>query len=230
MSQYTHFVPVGHTRETLISSIKELIKEYPVSKVILILGKNEQDESEQKARKVADDVEKELSFIKFDRTYTDLFDVLTAASDLVLRARQEQAKGLMVLFNLSGSLRTVDIAGYIASVITKSESCVGVPDYKDGKICGIKKVYPIPKLPSWDITDSKIKVLGLLDDEKWKTLDDLSKEFDPDSEIKLESKKSKMSFHMNDLKKLEFIETVRDKKTLLVRRTKLGRVFYNGLS
>ena len=228
---YTHIVPVGHTKEMLISSIKESIKKYPITKVVFILGINEEDESEKKARKVADEVEKALGIIKCERSYTDLFDIPTAANDLVNKVVDEEKTDSKVLFNLSGSLRTIDIAGYIAAVITKSDVIVGIPKYRGDKIVGIKEFLPAPTLPLPEISTIKLSVLALLDDEKWKSLDELSRAFDTESDIKIGSKKSKISFHLEDLKKLGFIETEKkDKnKILFIRINKLGLAYYNRL-
>lgn len=103
------------------------MKNYPVSKVILVLGKNRENASEKRARKVAEQVRKDLGFLSFDSMETDAKDVVSAATDLVIRARQEKKSGNRIVYNLSGSLRTLDIAGYIASLLTGSQASVGIP-------------------------------------------------------------------------------------------------------
>jgi len=222
-------VPVGHTKETLLSSIKASVRTYPINKVVLVLGINKDEKSERRARKIADEVEKGLEIILCERMYTDLFDVLTATNDLVIKAKNEKKSGNKVVFNISGSLRTVDIAAYIASVITKSISIVGVPEYKNDNIVGVKEVYEVPNIPASGLSDVKLSVLALLDKENWKSLNEISENFDKTSNIKLDSKKSKMSFHLDDLKRLKLVETKKDNKILLVRLSKLGLAYYNGL-
>jgi hypothetical protein len=224
---YTHFVPVGHTKETLVDSIKESIKNYPVNKVILVLGKNKEEESEKKARRVADEVKKELALINFGSMETDVKDVIAAANDLVVQARQEKKEGSKVVFNLSGSLRTLDIAGYIASLLTKSYSCVGIPDYKEGKASGIKDICPLPEIPVIEITKPKVDILELLSMDEWISLEELSKKYAAKSKIKALSKKSKTSFHLIELRKFKLIETDKPKKLLLIKLTKLGLLYYN---
>jgi hypothetical protein len=226
MVKYTHIVPVGHTPEILEESIKESIKTYPVNKLILVLGRNEDEEGEKMAREVADKVEKNLAFITSERFKTDLFDVLTAVDDLVQKTNKEKKDGSKVIFNISGSLRTIDIACYITSLLTGSDSCVGAPLYKNKKLVGLRGLCPLPIIPIIKPTAVKVSILGMLDTKNWKSLEDLADEYNQE-DIKIGSKKSKISFHLKDLKEANLVETTKKDKTLTIRLTKLGSVYYN---
>jgi len=93
---------------------------------------------------------------------TDAKDVVSAATDLVIRARWEKAEGNRIVYNLSGSLRTLDIAGYIASLLTGSQACVGIPAYEDDRITGIKGMAALPEIGVIGLSLPKRKVLSLL--------------------------------------------------------------------
>ncbi len=232
MSGVVHIVPVGHTTATLLDSIKQAIakslEEYPISKVVFVLGKKDYEESEKKARDVADDVEKGLGIIPCERIYVDLDDVLSAAYDIVLKIKRERTDK-DVIVNLSGSLRTVDIAGYIAASITNSKVIIGLPSYKDGKLEGVRAVKDISLMPIEEISPEKLSVLGLLNTSEWKSLDDLAKELSKKSKAGYKSLKSKISFHLKYLRQKKFVETKREKRTLLIKLSGLGKVYYEGL-
>jgi hypothetical protein len=233
-------IPVGHTAITLLDSIRLTIKgsvidsskEYPLSKVVFVLGNKENEESEKKARGVAKEVEKKLCAllgIPCDSIKVDLDDTLSAANDIAQRIREEKRTGNRVVLNLSGSLRTVDIAGYIAASATDSEVIIGLPAYKNDKLVGIREVRNIPLIPIEKISNEKLSILGLLDTTEWKSLDILAKVLSKNSEAEVESLKSKISFHLNYLRERQFVETKKEKKVLLIKLSKLGNVYYEAL-
>lgn len=229
MSGTVHIVPIGHTKETIIDSIKKSLSMYPISKVVFVLGDREQA-SETKARVVAAEVEKSLGLIPCEKIQMDLEDVLGTAHKLVLKIREEKKVFEEIILNLSGSLRTVDIAGFMAASITESKVLIGPPEYdKEGKIKGVKYVIDVPLMPVEKMSEEKLEVLGLVSIKEWKSLDALSIELGKKTKLKPNSLKSKIRFHLGDLKGKKFIETKKDGKTLLIKLSELGKVYYEGL-
>jgi len=156
---------------------------------------------------------------------TDAKDVVSAATDLVIRARWEKAEGNRIVYNLSGSLRTLDIAGYIASLLTGSQACVGIPAYEGDRITGIKGMAALPEIGVIELSKPKRKVLSLLSRDEWITLEELSRRYGAKSAITEGSKKSKTSYHLAELSRRGLIETEKEKKVMRIRMTGIGRMY-----
>lgn len=229
MEKVVHFIPVGHTKITLTEGMRQ----FPVHKIILILGK-EKGAGEQKAREIAEDIIREFKHLGETETLTvDLDDIYSTALALTKAIKKEQSEGNHVKVNASGSLRTAGISCYISSAITGADMYIAIPSYEDGIITGVKQVINIPRFPLKRFGKSEHKILNLLLKKgPVKSLDMLIKEM-KGGEIKKSSylkERAKISYHIKKLKKEEMIETVREGKNLRIDLTQFGKVYATSIS
>ncbi|MDK2796409.1 MAG: CRISPR-associated protein Csa3, partial [Archaeoglobaceae archaeon] len=122
----TQFVFVGHKKERILESIRAL-REQPVSKIVLFVGEEDLP-GEEKARRVAEELKKDLETIyDVEIGKIDKRNVIKAAKQLIEMIRREKEWGKKVLLNASGSLRSVAIAAYIAACVTNSRIITSIP-------------------------------------------------------------------------------------------------------
>lgn len=221
MDEATHIVPVGHTPETLIESLRR----HPLNRVVFIVGDKPERDSEKKARDVMEKVKKALGSLSYDHLPVDPEDVFSSAILIAERINTE-AETAQVKVNLSGSLRTIGIAAYIAALMTKSEAYVGVPEYKNGRAEGVSEIVNLPLIPVNELSEGKQNILDIVGDSV-KSLDEIVTNLNP--KIKPGSKeyvseKSRISHHLKDLKDL-FVETDKDGRNLQVELTQLGKLY-----
>src|SRR5512139_3146086 len=115
----TALVFIGHTKERIIESIRS-VRSFSIDKIILVVGEQEST-GEQKARGIAEELTLDMAtFFDVETIRSDKKDVIRAAQQITSIIRREKATKRDVLLNMSGSLRTFSIAGYIAGCITES--------------------------------------------------------------------------------------------------------------
>lgn len=220
MEEITHIVPVGHTKETLVQSLRR----FPVSKVVLVLGNKPETDSEKKAREIAKQVKEELGSIPCEEIEVDGDDIPSAALTIIEKIKKEE--GVKVIINLSGSLRSIGVAAYIAALVTESETYIGIPEYVNGKVIGVQKIVEVPIIPLIPFSAGKREILHALSKSEL-TLDELIKKLRPkikkcSSEYAIE--KSRLSHHITDLKEEHFIESTGGKNAK-INLTKLGQIY-----
>jgi CRISPR-associated protein Csa3 len=223
MVETVHYVPVGHTPQTLIESLRH----YPVSKVVFLTGDKEDSEGEKKARKVLADVKTALGTTPTDSIYLDLDDIPGCALKIIEQVKKEKSKE--VLFNLSGSLRSLDLACYMAALATNTKTYVGIPKYQKGKITGISEVKEIPLIPIKPYYPEKTKILQTLKTEK--TLEELITILKPKLKKKTQAyltERSRLSHHIKDLNKDRLIQTRKEGKKITIKLTALGKLYLEG--
>jgi len=226
MKEITHIVPVGHTKETLVESLRR----FPVSKIVLVLGDKPEIESEKIARGIAEKVKAEMGSVPCEEIYVDLDDVLSIALVLVRRIRAEVKSGCGVKLNLSGSLRSVDIAGYAAALMTSTPVYIGIPAYERNRIVGIKGIQTMPLIPIKEFFSEKKEIIQLLGSVGGIYLEDIIKKLRPDLNSEdYDKERSRLSYHIKDLKKEGFVETEKDGRKLKVRLSGVGRIYVEGL-
>ena len=160
LKKITHIVLVGHTKDILVNSVKQ----FPVHKVILIVGKDSNVTGENKVYDTAGKIEQELKgFVDIERKEVDKLDVLSGAIDILKIIKEERAKEHDIKINISGSLRTIGIACYIAALITGSEVYSALPAYDSEKIIGIKEILNVPLFPIKDVSAEQMRILKVLE-------------------------------------------------------------------
>lgn len=223
MVKIAHIVPVGHTKETLTQSIDR----FSVSKVIFVLGKDTSLESEKRAHATAKEVEKEFPNVEFENILVDVDDIYGTATKLIEKIRHEKAEGYDVKINLSGSLRPVGLAGYMAALFTSTPVYVGTPSYSNGRANGIRNLIDIPLIPLKKFSREKmniIKQIGLGN----KTLKEMIKDLPPESNFA--SEQSRLSYHLKDLKNDGIIKIERKGREINIELSELGNFFFKSMN
>lgn len=221
MDKVTHIVPVGHTAETLIESLRR----HPLNRIIFIVGNKPKRDSEKKAQLIVKKVKDALGSLSYDELPVDPEDVFSAAIAISQKINEEPESS-EVMVNLSGSLRTIGIAAYIAALMTKSKAYVGVPDYKDDKPVGIREIVNLPLIPVNELSEGKQNILKVVGESE-KSLDEIVESLNPKLKVGSQeymSEKSRISHHLKDLKE-NIIDTDKDGRNLKIKLTELGKLY-----
>ncbi|MBN2251972.1 MAG: hypothetical protein JW724_07865 [Candidatus Altiarchaeota archaeon] len=227
MECVVHIVPVGHTAATLTCSIRR----YPVGRVVLVRGRDGSLPGAGDAEKTANTVRKDLGSVPCEDFFVDMDDIESAALSLVDRIMKEKSTGCEVLINLSGSLRSLDVAAYLAALSTGTPAYMGLPDYKKGTIVGVRKVVEVPLMPLKGFSSEKrdiIKALG--SGKEGMMLGYLMRAVNKGRLREMGvSERSRLSYHLSDLKRDGLVETVKEGRQLKVFLTFAGRLYAAGL-
>ncbi len=221
----THIVPVGFT----VSILADSIRSKPFSKVILVVGDNPGDKEEDNARKTAQELIGKLGEIDSEIIEVPSMDVYAAADIISRKIVAEKKDGNTVLANLSGSLRTIGIAAYVAATLCGVESYIGMPSYKDEKIAGARSVVDVPCLPIKNLFEDKQKILSQITEEG-RSMVELITSLNPDlsrEDPKYNSERSRISHHIKDLKGDSLVDSEKDGKEVRIKLTELGKIYSN---
>jgi len=222
-----NFVPVGHTTETLVESLRH----HPISRIILILGDKPSTKPEKRAREIATEIKTALGTLPFQELEVDMDDITAAALQITEAMKHEKDAGNKLMVNLSGSLRSIGLAAYMAATAVKAECYVGLPEYKGDNITGVKQIVDVPLFPIKQIGTEKLKLLKALK-EKSIGIDEIIEILKPKTTKKTKnylSERSRISHHIKDLKNQKLIETQKEGKNIKIRLTQLGTIYLEGM-
>lgn len=200
-----HMVFIGHTKARLVDSIRKA-QGYPVRKMILVTGE-QGSKAEDKAEGIARDLKLELSpLYDVEIEKIDKKDVMRGASQIIDLVMREKAKGNEFLINMSGSLRTFSIAGYIAGCLTRSTMITSIPQYgRNDEEVGIEEIIEVPALPLSFLKPDQASILRAIGDDVI-SLEDLIISLNPDIKKEMSERwrddelQEKTSFLMADKK------------------------------
>ena len=217
---------VGHYKDRLIESIRHL-REYPIERIILVVGK-QKSTGERKSQDVAEELKQDLaqlfdvSIIKVDKE-----DVMLAASTLTSIIRKEQAAGNNVVLNLSGSLRTFSIAGYISGCMTQSRAITVIPKYNDDDVeIGIESIIDLPILPVTPLRKEHVDIISAID-KGVSSLDELVFRMNPNMKRTSEEfprERSRLSHHVKNFESMGLIVKEKTGKNVGIKVTALGEM------
>ena len=228
MVGFTHIVPVGFTSSILAESIRSK----PFNKVIVVVGDNRGDKEDDLARATGVELLQKLGDIESEFIEVPSMDVYAAADIISKKMISEKQLGNTVLANLSGSLRTIGIATYVAATLCGVESYIGMPMYRDLRVSGAKKVVDIPCLPIKIMFEDKGKILSQIGEEG-KSMVELITSLNPNLEKddkKYNSERSRISHHIRDLKEDNLVDSKKDGKEVKIKLTDLGKIYLNCLN
>ncbi len=220
-----HIVPVGHTPQTIIESLRR----YPVSKIVFVFGDDPEQESEQTAHQTAESVKKAFGSVDISEIEVSTTDVLSAALKIAKTINKLRAEG-EVMVNLSGSLRTIGLSAYMAASVTNTKAYVGTPKYEGKKVTGVKEVVELPQMPLKKLFDEKRYILNEISSEGT-ILEEIITKLSPKlikGDPRYNSERSRISHHLKDLKKDSLIETKKEGKNTKAYLTKLGELYKQG--
>lgn len=228
LKQITHIVPVGHTKEKFIDIVKQL----PLHKVILIVGKDMNVSGEDKVYKTAEEIEMELKgFIDIEWRKVDKLDVISGAIDILKIIKEEKAKGHEIKINISGSLHTIGIACYIAALVSGTEIYSVLPEYKKGEITGIKEILPIPFFPIKEVSDEQIQILKALENNGVASVDELISRLKPKLKKEMQeytNERARLSHHLKSLRRDRFLDSEKSGKTVMLKLSRIGKIYILG--
>lgn len=229
----THIVPVGHTKEKLVNSIiKNSIKQFPVHKVILLIGNDLNVSGEKEVYDTAIEVEKDLKgFASIEKKVVEKLDVFKSAIEILDIIKKERKMGNEVKINISSSLHTIGIACYIAALVSNTAIYSALPEYKNNKVIGIKEILTIPFFPIKDINEEQIQILKILEIEGVNSVEELISKLKP--ELKKETKgylneRARLSHHLKSLGNHGFINSERSGKNVKLSLSRIGEIYTKG--
>lgn len=225
LKQITHIVLVGHTKDILVNSVKQ----FPVHKVILIVGKDPNVTGETKVYDTANEIEQELrSFAEIEQRTVDKLDVFSGAIDILKIIKEERSKEHDVRINISGSLRTIGIACYIAALVTDTEIYSALPEYDSGRVIGIKGILNVPLFPVKEISDEQMRILTVLEGDGVASVEELINKLKPDlvKETKeYANERARLSHHLNILRKDRLLESEKTGKSVKLSLSRIGEIY-----
>ena len=224
MAEITHIVPVGHTSEKLIQGIRR----FPVSKVILLLGDNPNLSGEPEAVKTSEEIVEALTgFAEVEKIEVSKEDVYTAALKIIDIVKKENTAGKKVMINVSGSMRTLGIACYIAACLTKTEIYATLSKYEKGTVIGVEKTYSLPLFSFKELPKERMEILTALNKGEAASVEELIKRMKPsldEASKEYKSERSRLSYHLKSLREEGLIETEKEGKNIRLRISQKGRI------
>lgn len=229
LKQITHIVPVGHTKEKLVDSVRQ----FPVHKVILIVGQDLNVSGEDKVYKTAEEIEKELKgFVEIEWRNVDKLDVFSSAIDILKIVKEEKGKKREVKINVTGSLHTIGIACYIVALVTGTEIYSALPAYKNGKVVGIKEIFSIPFFPIKEVPEEQMEILRALQGNGVASVDELISRLKPklekDNTREYANERARLSHHLKILRKDGFLDAEKAGKNVKLRLSRIGEIYAMG--
>lgn len=135
-----------------------------------------------------------------------------------------------VIVNISGSLRTFAVSGYIAGSITGCKVITSIPQYDEsGEETGVEEIVEIPTLPVCFLRDEQMKIVAAVEGGV-NSLDELIIRLNP-SIIKYSDdfykERSRVSHHLKVLEDNGFIVKKRNGRQINVTLSELGNIMCN---
>jgi len=222
----SHIVFVGHHKDRLMDSIS-MLSDYPVGRIILVVGE-QQSSGEGKSRALAEEMMHDLEkAFEVEIACVDKKDITRGSVQIVELIRYEKEHGNAVVVNISGSLRTFAVAGYIAGSITSCDIIASIPEYSEsGEEIGIEEIIEIPTLPVCFLRDEQMKIVVAIE-EGVDSLDELIMRLKP-SIVKYSDdfykERSRVSHHLKILEDSGFVVKKRNGRQISVKLSELGNM------
>ncbi len=212
-----------------MDSIK-MLSNYPVGRIILVVGE-QLSSGERRSRALAEEMMDELGQIfEVEIVAIDKKDITRSSVQIVNLIRSEMDCGNDVIVNISGSLRTFAVSGYIAGSITGCKVITSIPQYDEsGEETGVEEIVEIPTLPVCFLRDEQMKIVAAVEGGV-NSLDELIIRLNP-SIIKYSDdfykERSRVSHHLKVLEDNGFIVKKRNGRQINVTLSELGNIMCN---
>ncbi len=221
---YTHLVPVGFSSEKLIASLKQ----FPVHKIIILTHTG--DENNGKVESVVNNVMQAFKGFEIQNRVVERENVLDSSLEILAIIREEVKEGRTVKINISGGLRNIGISAYIASLVSNVPIYSDIPEYTDKDTYRLRGILDIPLFPIKELASEQITMLEKLGNGV-ESVDELISRLKPELEkgtTDFSNERSRLSHHIRKLSNEGFIETERTSKNLIIRKSKLGKIYMQG--
>lgn len=220
MTLVTHISVVGTNKEKVIESIKH----YPVNRVVLLI------ESDEKYRKVAEAIEKEIrGFVGTEIVEMEREDILKNAMKIIELINEERDKGYDVKLNISDSTDNLGVSCYLAALATGVEIYSSISRVEGGRVVGVSRVYEVPLFPLREVGEEREKIMRILHESEINSMDEIIYKINPKvKEKELLGERARISYHIKMLKDYGFVESHRTGKNVRLRLTPLGELYLKG--
>jgi len=224
----TQLVLVGHTRTRLVEGIRRV----PAEKVVLVLGDKPKLEGEAKVVETAEALEALFKGImEIERIYVDKEDILSATQTILGKIREEVEGGAEVRINVSGSLRQMAIASYIAALVSRTPVYSVLPEYgPEFQEVGVKTIYEVPFFPIKEVAEPMVKLMKLVRAKAGiDSVDQLAEEmYGASKGEEYNRARARVSYYVKELEEEGFIHKKREGQRVRIELTPLGQIYVLG--
>lgn len=215
---------VGHHDQRLLDTIR-MVKD-SFDKIILVKGEDASIEGETKCWETTAILEKKLAPIwKVEVIRVNKIDVLKATQQILGVVEQARVSGDQVVINGSGSMRTLTIAGYVASCLTGSRYFTALPKYNpEGIEIGAESLISVPLLPISFPSAEQLALMEMIG-EGVEMLDDLViriKEGISKGGDGFNNERSRISHHLSNLEKAGYVTREKRGRNVKIILTSFG--------
>lgn len=221
MSKVVYIMPVNPEKEILLESIKKI--DHPIQKVYLLLGKDDNE-----SQKAAEEIEKTLNvLIEVEKTYIDENDVYSAVLEILKIVKREISEGNEVIVNATGSTKTVCIACYIASQLSRSKFYMMMQKVENGKV--VNEIVELLIPPLKKIGEDKVTIIKIISEEggEVESINKLIELLEGKTKDQKEymAQRARMSYHLKGLEEDGLVVMQREGKNVKIRLTELGKAY-----
>jgi len=228
MAKVTQLVLVGHTKVRLVDGIKRV----PTDKLVLVVGDIPNLEGEAKVVEIAEAIEsifRDLMTIEWLKV--DKEDIFAAARTILQKVEDEVEGGIEVKINISGSLRQMAIACYIAALVSKTPIFSVLPEYDANfQEIGVKEVYEIPYFPIKQVSAAEVEILKVVNQKGIvESIEQLMAEtYGKVTEQDYNRVRAKISYYVKELEEEGYIQKRRAGQKVQIELTQLGEIYVVG--
>jgi len=160
--------------------------------------------------------------------------VYKAAHKIMEVIRRERSAGREVLINVSGSMRTLGIACYIAGCMTNTKVYATLSRYDEaGRVIGVEKTYAIPIFKLKKPPPERMEILRALAEGEARSVEELIARLKPGlskSTASYDNERARLSYHIRALREEGLVETERNGKNLRLWLTEKARMILQSQS
>jgi CRISPR-associated protein Csa3 len=221
---HTHLVPVGFTSDKIIASLKQ----FPVHKIVLLTHAG--DDKNESVMSAVKEIKQAFKGFDIEIFLIDRETVLDSSLEILHIIEKEVKEDRTVKINISGGMRNIGIAAYITSLVSDIPIYSDIPDHTQDGTYHLKAILDIPLFPIKELAKEQIIMLEKLG-EGVDSVDELISRLKPELEkgtIDFGNERSRLSHHIRKLSNAGFIETERNSKNLVIRKSKLGEIYLKG--
>jgi DNA-binding transcriptional ArsR family regulator len=222
--EHTHLVPVGFSPDKLIASLRQ----FPVHKIIMLTHKG--DEKQEKVKAAVQQIDQAFRGIQIKNIVVERENVLDSSLEMLDIIENEVRKGRTVRINVSGGMRNIGISAYIVSLVSDVPIYSDIPEYTTDNTYHLKGILDIPLFPVKELPGEQISMLEKIG-KGVDSVDELISRLKPELEkgtTDYGNERSRLSHHIRKLSSAGFIETERNSKNLIIRKSKLGKIYLKG--
>ncbi len=221
MSKVVYIMPVNPEKEILLESIKKI--DHPIQKVYLLLGKDDNE-----SQKAAEEIEKTLNvLIEVEKTYIDENDVYSPVLEILKIVKREISEGNEIIVNATGSTKTVCIACYIASQLSKSKFYMMMKKVENGKV--VNEIVELLIPPLKKIGEDKVTIIKIISEEggEVESINKLIELLEGKTKDQKEymAQRARMSYHLKGLEEDGLVVMQREGKNVKIKVTELGKAY-----